>query len=97
VAGLESFYADARDAAPPLPELLRKLETVRRKGYGLNLNESERGISAIGMCLRSPDGAAIAAISVSAPSTRLPRGSIPMTAQALRHVRLVERDLAGLK
>lgn len=93
---VESLYADLPEG-PPLPELLQKLESVRRRGYALNLNESERGISAIGMCLRAADGTAIAAVSVSAPSTRMPRGSIPMTAQALREsVRLVERDLAGL-
>ena len=80
-----------------MPGTAAEAETVRRRGYGLNLNESERGITAIGMCLRSPDGTAIAAISVSAPSTRLQRGSIPMTAQALREsVRLVEQDLAGM-
>lgn len=93
-AEVKSLYVDSLDEQA-VAELLRKLETVRRRGYALNLNESERGISAVGVCLRSADGRAIGAISISAPSIRLPRGRLPIVAGELRErARLVEQDLA---
>jgi DNA-binding IclR family transcriptional regulator len=52
-----------------LAVLRRDLNATRRRKYGLNRGESERGIVAIGMPLNS-GGRAVAAISVSVPSVR---------------------------
>jgi DNA-binding IclR family transcriptional regulator len=55
----------------------RQLATVRRRGYAANLEESERGIVAIGTCVRDGSGRAVAALAVAAPSARIQRARIP--------------------
>ena len=52
-----------------LAALQRDLNTARRRKYGLNRGESERGIVAVGVPVHS-SGRAVAAISVSVPSVR---------------------------
>jgi IclR family transcriptional regulator, acetate operon repressor len=75
----------------------RALLSVRRRGYGVNIGESERGISAVGTCVYDLGGRAVAALTVSAPSLRLPRGRIPRFAEAVRAAaRRMEADLASL-
>lgn len=48
-----------------------ELETVREKGYALNLGESELGLHAVAVAVRDASGDARAAISISGPSVRL--------------------------
>lgn len=62
----------------------KALLAVRRRGYGVNTGESERGITAVGACVHDAAGRAVAAITVSAPSLRLPRGRIPLFAELVR-------------
>ncbi len=50
--------------------LVSELRLVRDQGYAENIEESESGLSAIGVCLRDNAGDAVAALSVSAPSAR---------------------------
>jgi IclR family acetate operon transcriptional repressor len=52
------------------------LSAIRRQGFGTNFQESERGVVAVGMAVRGTSGAAIAAVSISAPTVRLNRGQI---------------------
>lgn len=54
-----------------LERMHRDLATVRRRGYGLNRDESERGLAAIGMVIHGADLAPVGAFSVSMPSVRL--------------------------
>jgi IclR family transcriptional regulator, acetate operon repressor len=87
--------ADTRFGSADLAGFHRALQTVRRRGYGVNLGESERGIHAVGACVHGPGRRAVAALTVSAPSVRLPRSRIPEIAEALQAaVRRVEADLA---
>jgi DNA-binding IclR family transcriptional regulator len=58
-------------------QLCRELAVVRRRGYGSNSEESERGVSAVGAVVRDRDGRAVAAIAVAAPTSRCPRNRIP--------------------
>jgi IclR family acetate operon transcriptional repressor len=62
-------YARIRD----LPSLRRQLARVRRNGYGLNAEESEPGVTAIGMSVRSRPGRPMAAFSVAIPTARFGR------------------------
>jgi DNA-binding IclR family transcriptional regulator len=67
---------------PMLPPLLRgvpdgkrralvaELRVIRDHGYAENIEESESGVCAVGMCVRDTAGEAVAALSVSAPSVR---------------------------
>jgi DNA-binding IclR family transcriptional regulator len=50
--------------------LVNELRVVRDQGYAENIEESESGVCAVGLCLRDKTGDAVAALSVSAPSVR---------------------------
>jgi DNA-binding IclR family transcriptional regulator len=64
--------------------LQRQLATVRRRGYATNFEESERGIVAVGACVRDSAGQAVAGIAVAIPSVRCPRSDVPQLAKAVR-------------
>ncbi|MGW4844402.1 IclR family transcriptional regulator [Nocardia brasiliensis] len=53
--------------------LLRSLESVRRLGYAINANDTETGLSAVGVALRATGGRAVAGLSVAAPTARMNR------------------------
>jgi DNA-binding IclR family transcriptional regulator len=50
--------------------LVNQLRQVREQGYAENIEESESGLCAIGVCVRDKSGDPVAALSVSAPSVR---------------------------
>jgi IclR family transcriptional regulator, acetate operon repressor len=50
--------------------LVSELRRVREQGYAENIEESESGVCAVGICVRDGAGEALAALSVSAPSVR---------------------------
>ncbi|GAA3107495.1 hypothetical protein GCM10010464_83010 [Pseudonocardia yunnanensis] len=67
-----------RRSIATLNELSDELETVRELGYATNVGESEDGITAVAMPVRRPDGTALAAVAVSAPTARI--GAVPSRA-----------------
>ena len=74
---LERLYRDPRSAfsgdyleEPEFKRLLRQLQRVRQVGYALNREETEEGVTALGMSVRGPSGRHIAALSVAVPSGR---------------------------
>ena len=50
--------------------LVNELRLVRDQGYAENIEGSESGVSAVGVCVRDKAGDPVAALSVSAPSVR---------------------------
>src|SRR5262249_6325612 len=64
--------------------LQRQLATVRRRGYATNFDESERGIVAVGACVRDSAGRAVAGIAVAVPGVRCPRSDVPQLAKVVR-------------
>ncbi|QFY13150.1 helix-turn-helix domain-containing protein [Nonomuraea phyllanthi] len=56
-----------------LAALRRELDGARRRGYAVNSEESERGVRAVGACVRDGAGRAIAAAAVAVPSVRWPK------------------------
>ena len=77
-----------------LSELHDLLATVRRRGYAVNLGETERGIYAIGVAVHS--GADIVgAISLSIPSLRLPSRRVAQLAPSVRETAAgISKDLS---
>jgi DNA-binding IclR family transcriptional regulator len=67
-------------------DLFAELRSVRRQGYAVNNEGTETGVCAVGMCVRDPDGTAVAALSVSVPSVRFTEASVD----------LFVRELSGL-
>jgi DNA-binding IclR family transcriptional regulator len=64
---LRARYSDDVEAATKLLQVLR---AVRRNGYAINNGETERGITAVGGCVKDLSGLPLAAISISVPSIR---------------------------
>jgi IclR family acetate operon transcriptional repressor len=63
-----------------LPDLLADLDRIRKRGYAVDDGEHERGVRCIAVAIRRPT---LAAISVSAPVSRLPKSSFPSVLAAL--------------
>ncbi|QRP49460.1 IclR family transcriptional regulator C-terminal domain-containing protein [Amycolatopsis sp. FDAARGOS 1241] len=64
--------------------LQRRLATVRRRGCATNFEESERGIVAVGVCVRDTAGRAVAGLATAVPSARCTRADVPALAKAVR-------------
>jgi IclR family acetate operon transcriptional repressor len=75
---LAALYGEELDA------FRRELATTRRRGYGVNVEESERGVVALGVAVHDADGRAVAAITVAAPSARFRRQEMAAVLPALR-------------
>ncbi|MEU8178767.1 IclR family transcriptional regulator [Microbispora hainanensis] len=88
-------YADRPTERPDLTRLRAELARVRRKGFALNQGRSERGVVAVGVPIRDPDGNALASLSVSMPSGRYDKHRLPSLVDTLtRAAGAVEADLA---
>ena len=75
----EQYAAAARFERPTpnsisTPEqLYNELELTRERGWAIDNEESEEGLTCFAVALTDSSGAAIAAISCSGPSTRMER------------------------
>lgn len=75
--------------------LQRELDLVRSRGYALNIEETEEGLSAIGVAVHNGRGAGVAGLSIAVPSVRFHRERIALFVRELRRsVRDLEADLA---
>jgi IclR family transcriptional regulator, acetate operon repressor len=63
--------------------LQRELRTVRRRGFAVNDQETEAGLTAVGVAVPPAGGLPGAALSVSAPSARYSRDRLPVWGTAL--------------
>jgi IclR family acetate operon transcriptional repressor len=76
--------------------LARELRTVRRRGFAVNDQETEAGLTAVGVAVPDPAGPPTAALSVSMPSVRYSAGRLAgWGAQLSAAAQAVGRDLAG--
>jgi len=70
------------------------LATVRQRGYSIDNEENEEGVRCVGAAVLDHTGRPIAAISVSAPSFRLPMQKVPIVAEAIcRATRALSKEL----
>jgi DNA-binding IclR family transcriptional regulator len=63
--------------------LLAELRAVRRRGYAENLEGTEAGVSAVGMCVRQ-GAAAVAALTIAVPTVRYTPATARFLAAELR-------------
>ncbi|MGV9455874.1 IclR family transcriptional regulator [Streptomyces sp. NPDC003635] len=87
-------YRDRPADRPELKGLRTELRRLRRNGFALNRERSERGLVAVGVLVRDRDGTAVAGLSVSLPSVRYdPQGLRSLVATLNATARALERDL----
>lgn len=80
-----------------LDGLRAELAETRDQGFAINDQQTEAGITAVGMAIRCPDGFPPAAVSVAMPSARFSHARLPIWTEALRTaVQRVRRDLERL-
>ncbi len=86
----EGMTAAARRA------LVGELRLVRDRGYAENIEESESGVCAVGVCVRDQAGEPVAALSVSAPSVRYTQDRARLFVRELRTTIVrAEADIAA--
>ncbi|CAM5598267.1 MULTISPECIES: IclR family transcriptional regulator [Streptomyces] len=87
-------YRDRPGERPDLAKLRDELARMRRNGFAVNQERSERGLVAVGVPVRDGDGTALAGLSVSLPSVRYdPHRLQPLVATLDTAARALEADL----
>jgi DNA-binding IclR family transcriptional regulator len=79
------YEQDPGDTGAEWAALIRDLDATRARGYGLNVEETEDGVSAVGVAIRNGQGTAIGALSIAAPTSRLTSDRITPYVRELRH------------
>jgi DNA-binding IclR family transcriptional regulator len=80
-AEFDELYGSRADA--DVARLRRELATVRKRGYAINNQQTEAGLTAIGVALPDPHGRPAAAVSISMPAVRFDRDELPTMVAAL--------------
>ena len=79
-----------------LTKLRREFSLVRKRGFAVNHQLTETGLSALGMVVRGPAGAPEAAISLAIPTARFDREQLPTWVGAMSGcVARIENELAS--
>ncbi|MEU4892764.1 IclR family transcriptional regulator [Streptomyces sp. NPDC044780] len=98
---LDQVYAPERHQdrpgdRPDLAALRTELARLRRSGFAVNQDRSERGLVAVGVPVRGADGVALAGVSVSLPGVRYDPGRLRSLVATLNAAaRAMEADLTA--
>jgi DNA-binding IclR family transcriptional regulator len=91
---LTELYASRDDV--DLPRLRRELSAVRKRGFAINNQQTEAGLTGVGIALREASSKSTAAISLSVPAARFDRELLPFWVKALSATAgRIEQDLAS--
>src|SRR5262249_7691208 len=75
-------------------ELKAEFKSIREHGYALDNEESEEGVRCVGAAVLDHTGRPVAAISISAPSFRVPIEKVPVVAEpVVRAARALSEEL----
>jgi IclR family transcriptional regulator, acetate operon repressor len=95
--GVTLLHPQLADDHAGISAMKRMLSATRRRGFGTNFQESERGVMAVGMAVRGTTGTAIAAVTISAPTVRFNKGQVGKLIAALTDaVEGIRSDIIGL-
>ena len=91
---LTRLYASRSDV--DLASLRRALSMVRKRGFAINDQKTEAGLTAVGVAVRGPGAEPTAAVSVAMPTARFHRDRLPTWVGALSATAAtIERELAA--
>ena len=76
-----ALYED--DAEVDLPRLRRELALVRKRGFAINDQRTETGLTALAVPVRDQDGSPLASIALALPSSRFHRDRVTEWVSAL--------------
>lgn len=69
---------------PDLVKLEAELSLVRKRGYAVNIGETQIGIQAVAVAVRDKSGVAVAGLAIAIPTIRMEPSDIAVRVQALR-------------
>ncbi|WP_432828861.1 IclR family transcriptional regulator [Dactylosporangium sp. CA-092794] len=93
---LAELYPDPEAAGVNLAKLRREVGLVRRRGFAINDQLTETGLTAVGVVIPDPDGRPMAALSIAMPTARFDRDLLPAWVSALSAAATATgRDLAA--
>ncbi|MET9790354.1 IclR family transcriptional regulator [Streptomyces canus] len=80
-----------------LTRLRRDLALVRKRGFAINDQRTEAGLTALGIVVRDPEGVPVAAVAIAMPTVRFDRDRVPAWVGALTAtVSEIEQELHSL-
>jgi DNA-binding IclR family transcriptional regulator len=98
-AATQKFAALTPRTITSAKRLLKDLAVIRDRGYGLDEEEREKGVSCIAAPIFNHTGHVVAAISVAGPTERLPRDLVgsDMAAAVVAAARSISIDLGAVE
>ena len=97
-AATQKFTALTPRTITTAKRLMKELATIRERGYGLDQEEREKGVTCIAAPIFNHNGDVVAAISVAGPTERMPREIIgsEIAAQVVGAARAISVDLGAV-
>lgn len=94
--GAEPYARPTERSHGSLADFLKDLRQSERRGYAVDDEEREEGVRCVAAPIWGPGGKVVAGLSVSAPSSRLPKREVTTVGEALLEAtRAVEAALSG--
>src|SRR5262245_52216198 len=81
-ASTQRFPSITANTITSAKRLLKNLREIRERGYGLDLEEREKGVCCIAAPIRNHTGDVVAAVSVAGPRQRMPKELVGSAAAA---------------
>jgi len=98
-AATQKFAALTPNTITSAKRLLKELDVIRERGYGLDQEEREKGVSCIAAPVFNHTGEVVAAISVAGPTGRMPRdlAGSDIAAAVVAAARAISVDLGSVE
>ncbi len=98
-AAKQKFTALTPRTVTSAARLLKELREIRERGYGLDLEEREKGVCCVAAPVRNHTGHVVAAISMAGPTHRLPRAleGSEVAAAVVAAARAISVDLGAIE